>query len=104
MTTAKFDMQNLHGREAKSPLLFCTAQIYGHFNRKQTGRPTATPCNAVKGSETEMSIRTITNWYEGWKRYRTAVRELSQLTDRELNDLGIQRTEIDLVARQSLGV
>ena len=51
-----------------------------------------------------MSIKTITNWFESWMRYRAAVRELSQLSDRELHDLGMQRTEIDMVARQSLGV
>ena len=31
--------------------------------------------------------------------YRETVRELSQLTDRELDDLGIARFEIDGVAR-----
>jgi uncharacterized protein YjiS (DUF1127 family) len=31
--------------------------------------------------------------------YRETVRELSQLTDRELDDLGISRYEIDSVAR-----
>ena len=51
-----------------------------------------------------MSLKTITDWFEGWKRYRAAVRELSHLTDRELADLGIQRAEIDMVARQSLHV
>ncbi len=51
-----------------------------------------------------MSIKSITGWFENWMRYRTAVRELSSLTDRELNDLGIQRAEIDLVARQSLNI
>ena len=50
-----------------------------------------------------MSMKTITNWFENWMRYRAAVRELSQLSDRELNDLGIHRTDIDMVARQSLG-
>ena len=32
--------------------------------------------------------------------YRETVRELSQLTDRELDDLGITRFEIENVARQ----
>jgi uncharacterized protein YjiS (DUF1127 family) len=30
------------------------------------------------------------------------VRELSQLTDRELSDIGILRGEIELIVRQSL--
>jgi uncharacterized protein YjiS (DUF1127 family) len=33
-------------------------------------------------------------------RYRATVRELSQLSDRDLDDLGIARFEIDSVARQ----
>jgi uncharacterized protein YjiS (DUF1127 family) len=33
-------------------------------------------------------------------RYRATVRELSQLSDRDLDDLGIARFDIDSVARQ----
>jgi uncharacterized protein YjiS (DUF1127 family) len=33
-------------------------------------------------------------------RYRETVRELSQLNDRELNDLGISRFQIEAVARE----
>lgn len=36
-----------------------------------------------------------------WRRYRDSVRELSRLSDRELSDLGISRSEIEFVARQS---
>ena len=32
-------------------------------------------------------------------KYRETVRELSRLTDRELEDIGITRTEIDALAR-----
>ncbi len=39
-----------------------------------------------------------------WRRYRTSVRELSRLTDRELNDLGLNRYDIENVARQSAGL
>jgi uncharacterized protein YjiS (DUF1127 family) len=33
-------------------------------------------------------------------RYRETVRELSQLSDRELDDLGISRFQIDGIARE----
>jgi uncharacterized protein YjiS (DUF1127 family) len=33
--------------------------------------------------------------------YRETVRELMQFSDRELDDLGISRGEIDLIARQN---
>ena len=36
-----------------------------------------------------------------WRRYRDSVRELSRLSDRELTDLGISRSDIEFVARQS---
>ncbi|WP_084731739.1 DUF1127 domain-containing protein [Microvirga vignae] len=36
-----------------------------------------------------------------YRRYRETIRELMQFTDRELEDLGISRYEIDVIARQS---
>lgn len=35
-----------------------------------------------------------------WRRYRETVNELSRLTDRELEDLGIARWDIPFVARR----
>jgi uncharacterized protein YjiS (DUF1127 family) len=36
--------------------------------------------------------------YRNWRRYRETVTELSRLSNRELNDLGITRGEITAVA------
>jgi uncharacterized protein YjiS (DUF1127 family) len=36
---------------------------------------------------------------EDWKRYREAVKELSQLSDRELHDIGVNRGNIEYIAR-----
>ena len=41
----------------------------------------------------------ITDSYRRWRRYRRAVNELSGLSNRELDDLGIARGEIARVAR-----
>jgi len=49
-----------------------------------------------------MLIKTLINRFEAWLLYRASVRELQQLSDRELNDLGIGRSDIERVARQSL--
>ena len=40
--------------------------------------------------------------YRNWRRYRDTVSELIRLSNRELNDLGINRGEIPSVARRSL--
>lgn len=40
--------------------------------------------------------------YRNWRRYRMTVNELSRLTNRELDDLGINRGDIPSVARRSL--
>ena len=37
--------------------------------------------------------------YRNWRRYRDTVNELSRLSTRELNDLGIIRSEIPGIAR-----
>ena len=37
--------------------------------------------------------------FDMWRRYRDSVRELRQLSDRELDDLGIVRTDIEAIAR-----
>jgi uncharacterized protein YjiS (DUF1127 family) len=47
-------------------------------------------------------LKTITEKLNAWRRYREAVRELSQLSDRELNDIGIRRGEIEDIVRRSV--
>ena len=48
-------------------------------------------------------LKTITEKLNAWLRYREAVKELSQLSDRELNDIGIRRGDIEFIVRQSAG-
>ena len=45
----------------------------------------------------------IVRSYSNWRRYRETVSELNRLSQRELSDLGIARTDIPSVARQSIG-
>ncbi|PYE90527.1 DUF1127 domain-containing protein [Phyllobacterium leguminum] len=40
--------------------------------------------------------------YNNWRRYRATVNELSRLSNRELNDLGILPAEIPYVARKAV--
>ena len=46
-----------------------------------------------------MFLSTLLAGINRWIRYRDTVRQLSALTDRELNDLGIHRSDISAVAR-----
>lgn len=39
--------------------------------------------------------------FNNWRRYRTTVTELNRLSARELNDLGINRSEIPSIARRA---
>jgi uncharacterized protein YjiS (DUF1127 family) len=48
------------------------------------------------------ALKTISEKITAWRRYRGAVRELSQLNDRELSDIGIQRGDIETIVRQSV--
>ena len=44
----------------------------------------------------------IVRSYNNWRRYRETCTELNRLSQRELSDLGISRTEIPSVARAAL--
>ncbi len=47
-------------------------------------------------------ITSFIRFIQNWRQYGEAVRELSNLNDRELADLGITRADIPRVARQYL--
>jgi len=43
----------------------------------------------------------ITRSFNNWRKYRQTVSELGRMSNRELNDLGIDRSEIHRVAREA---
>lgn len=45
----------------------------------------------------------IVRSYNNWRRYRETVNELNRLSQRELADLGIARSDIHSVARRTVG-
>lgn len=47
-----------------------------------------------------MIVSFVLSKIRAWVRYRETVRELSQLTDRELRDVGVSRWEIPTVAKK----
>jgi uncharacterized protein YjiS (DUF1127 family) len=46
-----------------------------------------------------ISLKKVSEKLNAWRRYCSAVRELSQLSDHDLSDIGIGRGDIDYVAR-----
>jgi uncharacterized protein YjiS (DUF1127 family) len=47
---------------------------------------------------TDVMIHSLTRFFQAWKRYGVAMQELSHLSDRELADIGINRSEISRLA------
>ncbi|MFD2235878.1 DUF1127 domain-containing protein [Aureimonas populi] len=43
----------------------------------------------------------IVRSYHNWRRYRDTVHELNRLSQRELSDLGIARSDIPAIARKA---
>ena len=43
-------------------------------------------------------LLSILRFFQSWKRYNASLRELNQLGDRELADIGISRSDIPRVA------
>lgn len=55
---------------------------------------------ASSGNQPGLFAR-VANWLSEQRRLRRTIDELSQLTDRELADIGLYRDEIEQVARRS---
>ncbi len=45
---------------------------------------------------------TLKQSYQNWRSYRKTCNELHQMSDRELNDIGIARGDIPFVARRAV--
>ncbi len=46
-------------------------------------------------------LKTLAEKLAAWRRYREVVRELSEFTDRELEDIGIRRGDIPFIAAEA---
>jgi len=60
-------------------------------------------CEAIDQSGGFRNLgKTIAEKLAAWRRYRDTVRELSRMTDRELQDIGIRRGDIHFVASAAI--
>ena len=50
------------------------------------------------GERKKIMFASIARLLDSWKRYSAAVQELSHLSDRELADIGISRSDIERIA------
>jgi uncharacterized protein YjiS (DUF1127 family) len=53
---------------------------------------------APAGERNKAMFTSITRLFHAWKRYGAVRRELSHLSDRELADIGITRSDIERIA------
>jgi uncharacterized protein YjiS (DUF1127 family) len=81
-------MQISHCRHAKAPIQQCAFRPY---------LPSVNE-NSLKTLRKRLKMNLIRN-FRNWRRYRETVNELSRLSTRELNDLGITRADIHGIAR-----
>ena len=89
-----FVLRNLHSRLRFWPLPEARSCAYVALQQRAIVIPAR---HFEKGSQMT-SIKSITEKLSAWRRYREAVRELSQLTDRELEDIGVRRGDIPFIA------
>jgi uncharacterized protein YjiS (DUF1127 family) len=54
---------------------------------------------ARKG-KTMTPFKTVSEKLSAWRRYREVVRELGQLSEYELHDIGVLRADIEFIARR----
>jgi uncharacterized protein YjiS (DUF1127 family) len=89
----------LHITPGHSTLPLCAAAFYKQHIKSAPPRHKDEQRVAEKGRT--MFISYIAAKIAQYRRYRDSVRELSRLSDRDLSDLGISRSDIEFVSRQS---
>jgi uncharacterized protein YjiS (DUF1127 family) len=58
-------------------------------------------CNGIRTERATTMNNRLVNGYRNWRKYRDTYNELMRLTQRDLDDLGINRVDIPAIARQS---
>jgi uncharacterized protein YjiS (DUF1127 family) len=75
-----------------------TSRSLGVIKRRKTSSDLRRIPALRRGKGRKTMFTSIVRRYQAWRRYETVRRELSHLTDRELADIGITRSDIDRIA------
>jgi uncharacterized protein YjiS (DUF1127 family) len=91
-------MRKTHRCRAIPALFFFALQRIFQINRsgRRQGRAAAQQEAQERGKDMNLA-RSFNNW----RKYRQTVNELGRMTDRELRDLGIGRSDIPYIARKA---
>lgn len=92
--TARSDNQPAGSKET-----IVTTTLVNAYRGLSTTAPRGTTTND-SGSVLGHLLQRIGSWFGEQRRYRQTMNELSALTDRELDDIGLRRSEIDRVAQR----
>jgi uncharacterized protein YjiS (DUF1127 family) len=91
-------MHQAHRSHAKFPSAQIAGLCLSSLSKRRTTDTAATKFRTERA--TTMTNRFVQN-YRNWRKYRDTYNELMRLTQRDLDDLGINRVDIPAIARQS---
>lgn len=91
-------MRKSHRCRAIPALFFFAAQTYIRLIRLGRRQGRAAARNEAQERGIDMNLARSFN---NWRKYRQTVSELGRMTDRELRDLGIGRSDIPFIARKA---
>jgi uncharacterized protein YjiS (DUF1127 family) len=92
-------MHCLHGWREVLPLLVDAVRSY--MKVIEANKAPRTGSSASKAQERGF-IMNVARSFNNWRKYRQTVSELGRMTSRELQDLGIDRSDIHSVARAAI--
>jgi uncharacterized protein YjiS (DUF1127 family) len=93
-------MQKTHAWFSDPNLLLPREAIISQCSRRTARQNTTDSPPKQKRNKKMISLKTVSEKLNAWRRYRAAVRELSQLSDHDLSDIGIGRGDIEYVSRR----
>jgi uncharacterized protein YjiS (DUF1127 family) len=71
-----------------------------HFSASDSGWRQGSLAPRLAGERIIAMFASIARYFESLRRYDNAVRELSHLSDRELADIGVSRSDIGRIASE----